>query len=50
MGWRAADEYDRQERDRIRTLPLRERYAWGRLAAVGIGLAAAAAWLWWRHG
>ncbi len=50
MGWRAADEYDREERARIRALPLRERYPWGRLAAVGIGLAAADAWLWWRHG
>ncbi|BAQ45930.1 hypothetical protein Maq22A_c13585 [Methylobacterium aquaticum] len=50
MGWRAADEYDREERERLRALPLRERYPWGRLAAVGTALAVAVAWFWWRHG
>lgn len=49
MGWRAADEYDREERERLWRLPLRERYAWGRLAGVGGGLAVAVAWFWWRH-
>jgi hypothetical protein len=50
MGWRAADEYDREERARIRALPLRDRYPWGRLAAIGAGLAAVVAAWWVRAG
>lgn len=47
MGWRAQDAYDREERERVRALPLRERYAWGRLALIGAGAVIVAAVRWW---
>ena len=47
MGWRAQDARDREERARRRTVPVLERWAWGRLAAIGASVAAVVAALWW---
>ncbi|MCG5246845.1 hypothetical protein LPC10_17840 [Methylorubrum sp. B1-46] len=47
MGWRAQDARDREERARSRAVPVLERWAWGRLAAIGASVAAVAAALWW---
>ncbi|MEQ4596727.1 MAG: hypothetical protein ABN488_02990 [Methylobacteriaceae bacterium] len=44
MGWRARD---REERARSRAVPVIERWALERLAAIGAGVAAVAAALWW---
>jgi hypothetical protein len=53
MGWRAQDAQDaqdardREERARSRTVPVVERWAWGRLAAIAASVAAVATALYW---
>ena len=46
MGWRAQDARDRDARAEWRAQPLRERYAWGRLALVAATVAAGLALGW----
>ncbi len=47
LGWRAQDARDREERARNRAVPVLERWAWGRLAAIGASVVAVGAALWW---
>lgn len=36
MGWRSQHARDEAERTEWRALPLRERYAWGRIAFLAV--------------